>query len=166
MLNVFKLHGLPHLHIGVRYAGGANGARIALSPQKDWDVNQPKQLEKVLDILQSIQAQFNEKSGKTKISLADLIVLAGNAEIEAAAKAAGHSIEVPFTAGRMDASQEQTDIESFDVLEPIADGFRNYQKKQYSLSAEELLIESPFTNADSSGNDSTSRRFACSWSKS
>ena len=121
--------------------GGANGARIALSPQKDWDVNQPKQLEKVLDILQSIKSQFNEKSGKTKISLADLIVLAGNAGIEAAAKAAGHSITVPFTAGRMDASQEQTDIESFDVLEPIADGFRNYQKKQYSLSAEELLID-------------------------
>ena len=120
--------------------GGANGARIALSPQKDWDVNQPKQLEKVLDILQSIQTQFNETSGKTKISLADLIVLAGNVGIEAAAKAAGHSITVPFTAGRMDASQEQTDIESFDVLEPIADGFRNYQKKQYSLSAEELLI--------------------------
>ena len=121
--------------------GGANGARIALSPQKDWDVNQPKQLAKVLNILQSIQSQFNEKSGKTKISLADLIVLAGNAGIEAAAKAAGHSITVPFTAGRMDASQEQTDIESFDVLEPIADGFRNYQKKQYSLSAEELLID-------------------------
>ena len=112
--------------------GGANGARIALSPQKNWDVNQPEQLEKVLDILQSIQTQFNETSGKTKISLADLIVLAGNAGIEAAAKAAGHSITVPFTAGRMDASQEQTDIESFDVLEPIADGFRNYQKKQYS----------------------------------
>ena len=91
--------------------GGANGARIALSPQKDWDVNQPEQLEKVLDILQSIQAQFNEKSGKTKISLADLIVLAGNAGIEAAAKAAGHSITVPFTQfWRMDALQEQTDI--------------------------------------------------------
>ena len=121
--------------------GGANGARIALSPQKDWDVNQPTQLAKVLNTLQSIQSQFNETSGKTKISLADLIVLAGNAGIEAAAKAAGHSITVPFTAGRMDASQEQTDIESFDVLEPIADGFRNYQKKQYSLSAEELLID-------------------------
>ncbi|MEK9572457.1 MAG: catalase/peroxidase HPI, partial [Paracoccaceae bacterium] len=114
--------------------GGANGARIALSPQKDWDVNQPEQLAKVLNTLQSVQSQFNETSDKTKISLADLIVLAGNAGIEAAAKAAGHSITVPFTAGRMDASQEQTDIESFDVLEPIADGFRNYQKKQYSLS--------------------------------
>jgi catalase-peroxidase len=121
--------------------GGANGARIALSPQKDWDVNQPEQLAKVLNTLQSVQSQFNETSGKTKISLADLIVLAGNAGVEAAAKAAGHSITVPFTAGRMDASQEQTDIESFDVLEPIADGFRNYQKKQYSLSAEELLID-------------------------
>ena len=121
--------------------GGANGARIALSPQKNWDVNQPEQLEKVLNTLQSVQSQFNENSGKTKISLADLIVLAGNAGIEAAARAAGHSITVPFTAGRMDASQEQTDIESFDVLEPIADGFRNYQKKQYSLSSEELLID-------------------------
>jgi catalase-peroxidase len=121
--------------------GGANGARIALSPQKDWDVNQPKPLAKVLDTLKAIQSQFNENSSKAKISLADLIVLAGNAGIEAAAKAAGHSVIVPFAAGRMDASQEQTDIESFDVLEPIADGFRNYQKKQYSISAEELLID-------------------------
>ena len=121
--------------------GGANGARIALSPQKDWTVNQPKQLAKVLDILRTIQSEFNEKSEKTKISLADLIVLAGNAGIEAAAKAGGNSVSVPFLAGRMDASQEQTDVESFDLLEPIADGFRNYQKKQYSLSAEELLID-------------------------
>ena len=121
--------------------GGANGARIALSPQKDWKVNHPKQLAKVLDTLRSIQSEFNEKSGKTKISLADLIVLAGNAGIEAAAKAGGNSVSVPFLAGRMDASQEQTDVESFDLLEPIADGFRNYQKKQYSFSAEELLID-------------------------
>ena len=121
--------------------GGANGARVALSPQKDWDVNQPKQLDKVLDILRKIQSEFNAKSNKTKVSLADLIVLAGNAGIEAAAKAGGNPVSVPFTAGRMDASQEQTDVESFDLLEPIADGFRNYQKKQYSLSAEELLID-------------------------
>ena len=121
--------------------GGANGARIALSPQKDWKVNQPKQLAKVLDTLRSIQSEFNKKSDKTKISLADLIVLAGNAGIEAAAKAGGNSVSVPFLAGRMDASQEQTDVESFNLLEPIADGFRNYQKKQYSLSAEELLID-------------------------
>ena len=121
--------------------GGANGARIALSPQKDWEVNQPKQLAKVLETLRSIQSDFNKKSDKTKVSLADLIVLAGNAGIEAAAKVGGKSISVPFTPGRMDASQEQTDVESFDLLEPIADGFRNYQKKQYSLSAEELLID-------------------------
>ena len=121
--------------------GGANGARIALSPQKDWEVNQPKQLAKVLETLRSIQSDFNKKSDKTKVSLADLIVLAGNAGIEAAAKDGGSSISVPFTPGRMDASQEQTDVESFDLLEPIADGFRNYQKKQYSLSAEELLID-------------------------
>jgi catalase-peroxidase len=121
--------------------GGANGARIALSPQKDWKVNQPEQLAKVLDTLRSIQSEFNEKSDETKISLADLIVLAGDAGIEAAAKAGGNSVSVPFLAGRMDASQEQTDVESFDLLEPIADGFRNYQKKQYSLSAEELLID-------------------------
>ena len=121
--------------------GGANGARIALEPQKGWDVNQPKQLAKVLDKLRTIQSEFNGNSNKAKISLADLIVLAGNTGIEAAAKAAGHSVSVSFAAGRMDASQEQTDVESFELLEPIADGFRNYQKKQYSLSAEELLID-------------------------
>jgi catalase-peroxidase len=121
--------------------GGANGARIALAPQKDWQVNQPEQLARVLNTLRSIQSDFNKKSNKAKISLADLIVLAGNVGIETSAKAAGHSISVPFTAGRMDASQEQTDVESFELLEPIADGFRNYQKKQYSLSAEELLID-------------------------
>jgi catalase-peroxidase len=121
--------------------GGANGARIALEPQKNWDVNQPKQLENVLDKLRTIQSEFNGNSNKAKISLADLIVLAGNTGIESAAKAAGHSVSVPFTAGRMDASQEQTDVESFELLEPIADGFRNYQKKQYSLSTEELLID-------------------------
>ena len=111
--------------------GGANGARIALAPQKDWQVNQPEQLARVLNTLRSIQSDFNKKSNKAKISLADLIVLAGNVGIETSAKAAGHSISVPFTAGRMDASQEQTDVESFELLEPIADGFRNYQKKQY-----------------------------------
>jgi catalase-peroxidase len=121
--------------------GGANGARIALAPQKDWQVNQPDQLAKVLNTLRTIQSEFNKKSNKAKVSLADLIVLAGNVGIEASAKAAGHSILVPFTAGRMDATQEQTDVESFELLEPIADGFRNYQKKQYSLSAEELLID-------------------------
>ena len=122
--------------------GGANGARVRLAPQKDWEANDPAQLAKVLGALEGIQAEFNASaSGGKKISLADLIVLAGGAAIEAAAKAAGHAIEVPFTPGRMDASAEQTDAESFDVLEPIADGFRNYEKGQYSLSAEELLID-------------------------
>ena len=122
--------------------GGANGARVRLAPQKDWEANDPAQLAKVLRALEGIQADFNASaSGGKKISLADLIVLAGGAAIEAAAKAVGHAIEVPFTPGRMDASAEQTDAESFDVLEPIADGFRNYEKGAYSLSAEELLID-------------------------
>ena len=122
--------------------GGANGARIRLAPQKDWEVNQPGQLAKVLGTLERIQADFNGSaaSGK-KISLADLIVLAGNAGIEKAAHAAGHEVSVPFFPGRMDASQEQTDVESFDVLEPYADGFRNYLKKKYAVSAEELLVD-------------------------
>jgi catalase-peroxidase len=122
--------------------GGANGARIRLEPQKDWEVNQPKQLEKVLSILEKIRKGFNnaQKDDK-KVSLADLIVLGGCAAVEAAAKAAGYKIEVPFTPGRMDASQKQTDIESFSVLEPEADGFRNYQKKAYTISAEEMLID-------------------------
>src|SRR5688572_10719139 len=123
--------------------GGANGARIRLVPQKDWKVNNPTQLKKVLDKLESIQKEFNgaQKSGK-KVSLADLIVLAGNAGIDKAAKDAGHSITVPFTAGRMDALQEQTDVESVGYLEPVADGFRNYRNtKYYFSSTEELLID-------------------------
>ena len=119
--------------------GGANGARIRLAPQKDWEVNQPEKLTTVLKTLEGIQATFN--TGAKKVSLADLIVLGGSVGIEQAAKAAGHTIEVPFTPGRTDATQEQTDAESFAVLEPIADGFRNYQKKQYSLTAEELLVD-------------------------
>lgn len=122
--------------------GGANGARIRLAPQRDWEVNQPKQLSKVLKKLEDIQAEFNDaQSGDKKISLADLIVLAGCAGIEQAAKNAGHKVSVPFSAGRMDALQEQTDPLSFEVLEPIADGFRNYMKGKYSVSPEELLID-------------------------
>jgi catalase-peroxidase len=119
--------------------GGANGARIRLAPQKDWEANQPAQLAKVLGKLEGIQREFNG-SGK-KVSLADLIVLAGCAGVEAAAKKAGQTVTVPFTPGRMDASQEQTDVDSSTVLEPIADGFRNYQKGKYSVSAEELLLD-------------------------
>jgi catalase-peroxidase len=122
--------------------GGANGARIRLAPQKDWEVNQPAQLAKVLKTLEGIQSAFNSaQSGGKKVSLADLIVLAGCAGVEQAAKNAGHEVTVPFTPGRMDASQEQTDTPSFSVLEPTADGFRNYQKKHYAVSAEELLID-------------------------
>jgi catalase-peroxidase len=122
--------------------GGANGARIRLAPQKDWEVNQPAQLAKVLKSLESIQAKFNSaQSGGKKISLADLIVLAGCAGIEQAARNAGHKVKVPFTPGRMDASQEQTDETSFAVLEPKADGFRNYQKTLYAVSAEEMLVD-------------------------
>ena len=122
--------------------GGANGARIRLSPQKDWEVNQPEQLSKVLTTLEGIQCEFNdaETEGK-RVSLADLIVLAGCAGVEQGAKNAGYEVTVPFTPGRMDASQEQTDPISFDVLEPVSDGFRNYQKNKYSVSAEELLID-------------------------
>jgi catalase-peroxidase len=122
--------------------GGANGARIRLAPQKDWEVNQPAQLAKVLKTLGGIQSAFNSaQSGGKKVSLADLIVLAGCAGVEQAAKNAGHEVTVPFTPGRMDASQEQTDAASFAVLEPIADGFRNYQKTRYAVSAEELLVD-------------------------
>ncbi len=122
--------------------GGANGARIRLVPQKNWEVNQPKQLSKVLKKLEDIQAEFNDaQSGDKKVSLADLIVLAGCAGVEQAVKNAGHNVSVPFTPGRMDASQEQTDPLSFEVLEPIADGFRNYMKDKYSVSAEELLVD-------------------------
>ena len=130
--------------------GGANGARIRLEPQKDWEVNQPAQLAKVLRTLEAIQMKFNNsqsngKNGKgkkaKKVSLADLIVLAGCAAVEKAAKAGGHEVKVPFTPGRTDASQEQTDVESFGYLEPVADGFRNYQKANFSVSPEELLID-------------------------
>ncbi|SDA60017.1 catalase/peroxidase HPI [Sinorhizobium sp. NFACC03] len=122
--------------------GGANGARIRLAPQKDWQVNQPAQLAKVLETLEGIQRAFNDaQSGGKKVSLADLIVLGGAAAIEKAAKAAGHDVEVAFAPGRADASQEQTDVDSFEVLEPIADGFRNYQRTQYAVSPEELLID-------------------------
>jgi len=121
--------------------GGANGARIRLAPQKDWEVNQPAQLAKVLKTLEGIQKAFNSaQSGGKKVSLADLIVLAGCAGIEQAAKNAGHKVTVPFTPGRMDALQEQTDVASFAVLEPVADGFRNYLKSKFSVSTEELLI--------------------------
>jgi catalase-peroxidase len=122
--------------------GGANGARIALAPQKDWEVNQPEQLAKALDHLRAIQVGFNAKAtGNKKVSLADLIVLAGSVGIEQAAAKAGHSVVVPFTPGRMDASQEQTDVASFQVMEPVADGFRNYLKSDLSVSAEELLVD-------------------------
>ena len=122
--------------------GGANGARIRLAPQKDWDVNQPAQLATVLQTLEGIQRDFNNaQSGGKKVSLADLIVLGGCAGVEQAAKNAGHAVTVPFTPGRTDASQEQTDVEAFAVLEPVADGFRNYQKSKFTVSAEELLID-------------------------
>ena len=122
--------------------GGANGARIRLAPQKDWDVNQPAQLAEVLRTLETIQKDFNKsQSGGKKVSLADLIVLGGGAAIEKAAKAAGHDVKVPFTPGRMDASQEQTDVDSFAPLEPLADGFRNYLRDKQHLSAEELLVD-------------------------
>jgi catalase-peroxidase len=122
--------------------GGANGARIRLAPQKDWEVNQPEQLAKVLKTLTGIQKTFNDaQSGSKKVSLADLIVLGGCAAIEKAAKNAGRDVRVPFSPGRMDATQEQTDLKSFAALEPVADGFRNYIKTKYAVSAEELLID-------------------------
>jgi catalase-peroxidase len=122
--------------------GGANGARIRFAPQKDWEVNQPAQLRKVLLTLEGIQKEFNSaQSGGKKVSLADLIVLGGCAGVELAAKKAGHDITVPFKPGRTDALQEQTDVESFAVLEPVADGFRNYLKTKYAVSAEELLVD-------------------------
>ncbi|MBL6449256.1 catalase/peroxidase HPI [Fulvivirga sp. 29W222] len=121
--------------------GGANGARIRLAPQKDWEANNPKQLAKVLGVLENIQKEFNAKSGNKKVSMADLIVLAGAAGVEKAAANAGYTVKVPFTPGRMDATQEQTDIESINLLEPMADGFRNYLKTRYTISTEELLID-------------------------
>lgn len=121
--------------------GGANGARIRLAPQKDWEVNNPVQLQKVLSVLEKIQTDFNAKSGAKKVSLADLIVLGGSAAIERAATNAGYKVNVPFDAGRTDATKEQTDVASFALLEPMADGFRNYLKTRYKLTTEELLVD-------------------------
>src|SRR3954453_18184371 len=123
--------------------GGANGARIRLAPQKDWDVNQPADLAKVLQALEKIQKEFNaaQSGGKKKVSLADLIVLGGNAAVEAAAKKAGHDVKVPFSPGRTDASQEMTDVESFAVLEPKADGFRNFVGKGLEKYAANLFLD-------------------------
>jgi len=122
--------------------GGANGARIRLAPQKDWQVNQPEQLRTVLRTLEEIQKEFNSaQSGGKKVSLADLIVLGGCVAVEQAARNAGYDVQVPFTPGRTDASPEQTDVESFSVLEPVADGFRNYLKTKFSVPAEELLVD-------------------------
>lgn len=121
--------------------GGANGARIQLAPQKNWEVNNPEQLNKVLKTLEKIQKDFNAKSGPKKVSMADLIVLAGSAAVEKAAKNSGYDVKVPFTPGRMDATAEQTDIASMGVLEPTADGFRNYLKTKYTVPAEELLVD-------------------------
>ncbi|HTZ67363.1 MAG TPA: peroxidase family protein, partial [Roseiarcus sp.] len=122
--------------------GGGNGARIRLEPQKDWEVNQPAQLAKVLAKLETIQKEFNASAtGGKKVSLADLIVLGGGAAIEKAAKSAGADVKVPFTPGRMDASQDETDVDSFEYMEPIADGFRNYLRGKPPLSPEELLVD-------------------------
>lgn len=121
--------------------GGANGARIRLEPQINWESNNPTQLKKVLAVYEAIQSKFNNTSKDVKVSIADLVVLGGSAVVEEAAKKAGFSIEVSFNPGRMDATQEQTDVASFDVLEPMADGFRNYQKKKYTLTTEELLVD-------------------------
>ncbi len=126
---------------GTDKRGGANGARIRLAPQKDWEVNQPAELARVLKVLEKIQTEFNDSSAKKKVSLADLIVLGGCAAIEAAAKKAGHDIEVPFSPGRTDATQEMTDAHSFAVLEPTADGFRNYFRKGDERSPAELLVD-------------------------
>ena len=140
--------------------GGANGARIRLAPQKDWEVNQPAQLAKVLKTLEGIQAEFNQaQAGGKKVSLADLIVLGGCAGVEQAAKNAGHEVTVPFTPGRMDASQEQTDVESFAVLEPIADGFRNYLKGKHSVPAEAAAgRQGTAADADRARDDGARRR--------
>ncbi|NIK92473.1 catalase/peroxidase HPI [Mangrovimonas sp. CR14] len=122
--------------------GGSNGARVRLAPQKDWTVNNPAQLSKVLGVLEGVQKEFNDSQvGNKKVSLADLIILAGNAGVEKAAKNAGKNVSVPFTPGRMDASQEQTDVEAFDYLEPFADGFRSYRGTKFPVSSEELLID-------------------------
>ena len=122
--------------------GGANGARIRLTPQKDWEVNQPEELEKVLQVLEDVQQEFNKaQSGNKKVSMADLIVLGGCAAIEQAARDAGHDVEVPFTPGRVDASQEQTEEDFFELIEPEADGFRNFTKAKYTVPAEDMLVD-------------------------
>src|SRR5262249_1580180 len=128
---------------GTDKRGGANGARIRLAPQKDWEVNQPAELAKVLPTLEKIQKDFNSAQtvGKKKVSLADVIVLGGGAAVEAAAKKGGHDVQVPFSPGRTDASQQMTDAASFAVLEPITDGFRNYQRNGDDRSAAELLVD-------------------------
>jgi catalase-peroxidase len=127
---------------GSDFRGGANGARIRLAPQKDWEVNQPDQLAKVLQTLEEVQGAFNKaQAGNKKVSLADLIVLGGCAAVEQAAKNAGHNITVPFAPGRTDATDEQTDADSFFVLEPKADAFRNFLKARFSVKAEELMID-------------------------
>jgi catalase-peroxidase len=127
---------------GSDHRGGANGARIRLAPQKDWAVNQPEQLARVLGVLEGIKAEFDRSaSGGRKVSMADLIVLGGSAAVEQAAKAAGIDVSVPFTPGRTDATDEQTDAEGFDVLEPKADGFRNYLSTRFSVPTEEMLID-------------------------
>jgi catalase-peroxidase len=127
---------------GTDKRGGANGARIRLAPQKDWEVNQPSKLAKVLQVMEEIQKNFNEAASLgTKVSLADLIVLGGCAAVEEAAKRNGNDVKVPFAPGRMDATQEQTDVNSFAVLEPLADGFRNYLGKAHESSSAELLID-------------------------
>ena len=141
--------------------GGANGARIRLSPQKDWDVNNPAELAKVLKKLEAIQKAFNVGKGGKKVSLADLIVLGGCAAVEKAAKAAGVDVKVPFTPGRMDASQEQTDVDSFAPLEPRADGFRNYinSKKLQFMAPEEALVDrAQLLTADGARDDGSRRR--------
>jgi catalase-peroxidase len=121
--------------------GGANGSRIRLAPQKNWEVNNPEQLKKVLTSLSQIQTIFNKRHSSARISLADLIVLAGNTAVEKAALNAGQKLEIVFTPGRMDAKEDQTDIKSFELLEPMADGFRNYLKTEYTIATEELLID-------------------------
>ena len=142
--------------------GGANGARIRLAPQKDWEVNQPAELAKVLQTLEEIQKDFNDaQSGGKKVSLADLIVLGGCAAVEQAAKNAGHDVQVPFTPGRTDASQEQTDVDSFAVLEPTADGFRNYLKTDYTVIGRGAAGRSgAIADADRAGDDGSRRRHA------
>ena len=126
---------------GSDHRGGANGGRIRLAPQKDWEVNQPEQLARVLAVYERIKAEFDGAQGGKQVSIADLIVLGGSVGIEQAAKAAGHAIEVPFTPGRTDASAEQTDVESFAVLEPRADAFRNYLQVRFTVPTEELMID-------------------------